>query len=125
TTSGPDDPTIGARSPGSDPDLVAQTALAEAAGFSTAGILPVVKHFPGHGTIATDSHLGLAEQTADPSTLQERDLVPFAEAIGAGAPAIMPGHIVVEAIDPDAPATLSHPVLTGLLREDLGFTGLV
>lgn len=125
TTSGPDDPTIGARSPGSDPDLVAQTALAEVAGFATAGILPVVKHFPGHGTIATDSHLGLAEQTADLSTLRERDLVPFAEAIRAGAPALMPGHIVVDAIDPEAPATLSHEVLTGLLREELGFTGLV
>lgn len=125
TTSGPDDPTIGARSPGSDPELVAQTALAEVAGFATAGILPVVKHFPGHGTIATDSHLGLAEQTADLSTLRERDLVPFTEAIRAGAPAIMPGHIVVDAIDPEAPATLSHEVLTGLLREELGFTGLV
>lgn len=125
TTSGPQDPTIGARSPGSDPELVAQTALAELAGFAESGILPVVKHFPGHGTIGTDSHLGVAEQTADLATLQERDLVPFEAAIGAGAPAMMPGHIVVDAIDPDRPATLSPTVLTDLLREELGFTGLI
>lgn len=125
TTSGPDDPTIGARSPGSDPELVAQTALAELTGFSEAGILSVAKHFPGHGTIAADSHLGVAEQTADRATLRERDLVPFQALIDAGAPAIMPGHIVVDAIDPDRPATLSPEVLTGLLQEDLGFTGLI
>nr|WP_306270168.1 glycoside hydrolase family 3 N-terminal domain-containing protein [Ornithinimicrobium sp. HY1793] len=125
TTIGPQDPTIGARSPGSDPELVAQTAIAELAGFADAGILPVAKHFPGHGSITTDSHLGVAEQTADLATLQERDLVPFRAVIDAGAPAMMPGHIVVDAIDPGQPATLSSAVLTGLLQEDLGFTGLV
>lgn len=124
-TSGPDDPTIGARSPGSDPDLVSQTAIAQIEGFSAAGILPVAKHFPGHGAIGTDSHLGLAEQTADLATLTERDLVPFQAVIDAGAPAIMPGHIFVDALDPERPATISGPVLTGLLREDLGFSGLV
>lgn len=105
--------------------MVAETAVAGLAGFAEAGILPVAKHFPGHGSITTDSHLGVAEQTADLATLQERDLVPFRAVIDAGAPAVMPGHIVVEAIDPDRPATLSSAVLTGLLRDDLGFTGLV
>lgn len=124
-TIGPQDPTIGARSPGTDPQVVAEIAVAQASGFSDAGILPVVKHFPGHGSITADSHLGAALQTADLPTLEGRDLVPFRAAVDAGVPAVMPGHIVVEAIDPDAPATLSHAVLTGLLREDLGFTGLV
>ncbi|WP_109473173.1 glycoside hydrolase family 3 protein [Ornithinimicrobium cavernae] len=124
-TMGPEDPTIGARSPGSDPAVVAETAVAQVRGFSGAGILPVAKHFPGHGTIPADSHLGAARQTADLAVLGERDLVPFRAVVDAGGPAIMPGHIVVEALDPERPATVSHEVLTGLLREDLGFTGLV
>lgn len=124
-TIGPEDPTIGSRSPGSDPAVVAEIATAQVAGFSDAGILSVAKHFPGHGTILTDSHLGVAEQTADLSVLTDRDLVPFRTVIGAGAPAIMPGHIVVDAVDPDLPATVSPDVITGLLRDDLGFGGLV
>lgn len=124
-TIGPQDPTIGARSPGSDPQVVAEVAVAQATGFADAGILPVVKHFPGHGSITTDSHLGAALQTADLDTLEQRDLVPFRAAVEAGVPAIMPGHIVVEAIDPERPATLSHQVLGGLLRDQLGFTGLI
>ena len=124
-TSGPGDPTIGARSPGSDPDRVARTAVAGTQGFLQAGILPVVKHFPGHGAVTADSHLGAAVLPADRATLEERELVPFRAVLDAGAPAVMPGHLVVEAIDPDLPATLSGEVLTGLLREDLGFAGLV
>lgn len=124
-TSGPDDPTIGARSPGTDPQIVADVATAQVRGFAAAGVLPVVKHFPGHGTIAADSHLGLAEQTADLATLQSRDLAPFRALIDAGAPAVMPGHIVVDAIDPDRPATTSPAVLTDLLQDELGFSGLV
>ncbi len=124
-TMGPEDPTIGARSPGSDPAIVADTARAQVRGFSAAGILPVTKHFPGHGTIPADSHLGTAQQPADLQVLRERDLVPFQEVIRAGAPAIMPGHIVVQALDATRPATVSPEVITGLLRQDLGFTGLV
>lgn len=124
-TSGPEDPTIGARSPGSDPDRVTRTAVAGTAGFLEAGILPVVKHFPGHGAVTEDSHLGAAILPVDWDTLQERELVPFRAVVDAGAPAVMPGHVVVEAIDPDLPATLSQAVLTDLLREDLGFEGLV
>jgi len=124
-TSGPEDPTIGSRSPGSDPALVAEIATAQVKGFSEAGILPVAKHFPGHGTIPADSHLGVVEQPADLALLEERDLVPFRAVIQAGAPALMPGHIVVDAVDPDRPATVSSEVITSLLREDLGFGGLV
>lgn len=124
-TTGPDDPTIGARSPGSDPGLVARTAIAQATGFADAGVVPVAKHFPGHGSVTSDTHLGSALQEADLATLRDRDLAPFRELAGAGLPAVMTAHIVVEALDPAAPATLSRPVLTGLLREDLGFEGLV
>lgn len=124
-TIGPQDPTIGARSPGSDPQLVADTVLAEIAGFSEAGILPVVKHFPGHGTLTADSHVGAAVQTAGRALLEERDLVPFRAAVDGGAPAVMPGHIAVEVIDPGVPATFSAAVLNGLLREEMGFTGVV
>lgn len=124
-TVGPEDPTIGARSPGSDPEVVAGVATAQVQGYSAAGILPVAKHFPGHGTIPADSHVGVAAQPADRALLEERDLVPFRAVVDAGAPAIMPGHIVVEAVDPDNAATVSREVIGGLLREDLGFTGLV
>jgi beta-N-acetylhexosaminidase len=124
-TSGPDDPTIGARSPGSDPGLVARVAAAQAAGFAAAGVVPVAKHFPGHGSVSSDTHVGTAVQHADLPTLRERDLVPFRQLVTAGLPAVMTAHIVVEALDPAAPATLSPSVLTGLLRDELGFEGLV
>lgn len=123
-TTGPEDPTIGSRSPGSDPALVARTATAQAGGYGLAGVLPVLKHFPGHGSVPADSHLGTAVQQADLATLRERDLVPFAEGVAAGVPAVMTGHIVLPELD-DRPATVSRPVTTGLLREELGFTGLV
>lgn len=124
-TAGPQDPTIGSRSPGSDPAVVARTAVAQSRGYAQAGLVPVAKHFPGHGSVTADSHVGRVEQDAPLAELEKRDLVPFRALVAAGVPALMPGHIVVRAVDPDRPATLSAPVLTGLLREDLGFTGLV
>ncbi len=124
-TAGPSDPTIGARSPGSSPRLVADIAQAQALGFARAGLVPVVKHFPGHGTVSADTHLGAVVQDADLAVLQKRDLVPFRALVDAGVPAVMTAHIVVRAVDPDRPASLSPAVLTGLLREDLGFQGLV
>ncbi|WP_153398945.1 glycoside hydrolase family 3 N-terminal domain-containing protein [Ornithinicoccus halotolerans] len=123
-TTGPEDPTIGSRSPGSDPALVARTATAQAGGYGLAGVVPVLKHFPGHGSVPADSHLGTAVQQADLATLRDRDLVPFAEGVAAGVPAVMTGHIVLPAVD-DQPATVSRAVTTGLLRQQLGFTGLV
>lgn len=124
-TTGPNDPTIGVRSPGSDPELVAATAAAQSRGYAEAGLIPVAKHFPGHGSVSSDSHLGQVTQSADLDTLQERDFVPFKSLIEQGAPAIMTAHIVVEAIDDSQPATLSSAVTTDLLRDDLGFDGLV
>ena len=84
-TTGPDDPTIGSRSAGSDPALVARHARAAASGLQGAGVLPVVKHFPGHGSVAADSHETLPVQTRTQAQLAERDLVPFREAVAAGS----------------------------------------
>lgn len=124
-TTGPDDPTIGARSPGSDPGLVASISAAQARGYGEAGLVPVVKHFPGHGSVGADSHLGEVRQPASLETLLVRDLVPFEHLVDEGAPAVMSAHIVLEDVDPGLPATLSPQVLDGLLRDDLGFEGLV
>jgi beta-N-acetylhexosaminidase len=124
-TSGPGDPTIGSRSAGSFPRLVAHQATAAAKGFTDAGVIPVVKHFPGHGSVPANSHLELPVQHKSLRELRRTDLVPFAAAVEAGAPAVMVGHLDVRAVDPRVPSSLSRPVITGLLRRDLGFDGLV
>lgn len=124
-TSGPKDPTIGVRSAGSDPAAVGRIATALATGYLRSGIMPTLKHFPGHGSVATDSHAGLPRQDASLDTLQRRDLVPFRDGIAAGLPAVMTAHIVLSALDATNPSTLSPAVLGGLLRRDLGFTGVV
>lgn len=124
-TVGPADPTIGVRSPGSDRERVARTAAAQVQGYTRAGVIPVVKHFPGHGSVTTDSHVGLPVQHAGLATLKQRDLVPFQRLVETGAPAVMSAHIVLQDVDPSAPATMSRPVLTGLLRQQMGFQGLV
>ena len=124
-TTGPEDPTIGSRSAGSDPRVVAEQALAAARGFRDAGVVPVLKHFPGHGSVTTDSHVGLPVQRRSLRALRESDLVPFRAGVAAGLPAIMVGHLAVRAVDPGVPATLSRPVVTGMLRGDLGFEGVV
>ena len=124
-TIGAADPTIGIRSPGSDPRTVARIATALAAGYTDAGILPTLKHFPGHGGVTADTHVGTVRQTASLAQLRQRDLLPVAEAARAGVPAIMTAHIVLTAVDAERPATVSPPVLTGLLRQDLRYDGLV
>lgn len=124
-TIGPDDPTIGVRSPSSDVERVSQAAVGLAQGYAEAGIVSSVKHFPGHGSLTVDSHKGLPEYEGSLEDLEERDLVPFREAVDAGVPMVMVGHIVVPDIDAEKPATLSKKVITGLLREDMGFEGLV
>ncbi|WP_210650266.1 glycoside hydrolase family 3 protein [Nocardioides sp. SYSU D00065] len=124
-TSGPDDPTIGSRSASSRPATVAEQVVAAADGFFSAGVLPVVKHFPGHGSVPADSHLTLPVQTKTLDQLEASDLVPFRRAVEAGLPAVMVGHLDVRAVDPKVPSSLSRAVVTGLLRDDLGFGGLV
>ena len=124
-TSGPADPTIGSRSVGSDPDLVAEHVVAAAQGYLDAGVLPVLKHFPGHGSVPADSHVGLPVQTRTLRVLRRIDLEPFRAGVAAGLPAVMVGHLDVRAVDPRVPSSLSRKVVTGLLRHDLGFDGLV
>ncbi|WP_165821006.1 glycoside hydrolase family 3 N-terminal domain-containing protein [Nocardioides gansuensis] len=124
-TAGPGDPTIGSRSAGSRAEQVATAVGAALAGYQAASIVPVVKHFPGHGSVPQDSHLTLPVQTRTRKQLQAVDLVPFRAAIDAGVPAIMVGHLDVRAIDPRVPSSLSRKVVTGLLRDELGHDGLV
>ena len=121
-TIGSDDPTIRSRSAGSDPDHVARTVTAAVDGFLAGGTVPVVKHFPGHGSVTVDSHHDLPVQQASVAELEERDLVPFAAAVEAGTPAIMVGHIAVPEWGDEA-ATL-EPEAYAYLRDELGFAGV-
>ena len=124
-TVGSRDPAIGARSVSTDPLAVAEHVTAAGLGLLESGIVPVLKHFPGHGSVPQDSHLTLPVQTRSLAELERIDLVPFALADSAGLPAVMVGHIDVRAIDPGTPASLSRRVITGTLRKELGFSGLV
>ena len=116
---------VGTRSFGSDPDLVARHVTAAVAGLQGAGVAACAKHFPGHGSTAADSHLTLATVSGTLAELRARDLPPFAAAIAAGALAVMPGHLRVPELTGDLPATLSAAAVTGLLRGELGFGGVV
>jgi beta-N-acetylhexosaminidase len=122
--SNPLNPVIGVRSFGADPDLAARHVAAYTRGLQGAGAGAVAKHFPGHGDTATDSHRALPTITVDVDLLAARELVPFRAAVAAGTLGVMTSHILLPAIDPELPATLSAPVLR-LLRDDLGFTGAI
>jgi beta-N-acetylhexosaminidase len=124
-TAGSEDPTIGVRSPGDDAALVARTVAAQVQGYAAAGVVPVLKHFPGHGSVPADSHLELPVQSAGLDELATRDLVPFRDAVRAGAPAVMVAHLDLRAVDPGVPSSLSVPLVSQVLRGDLGFEGLV
>ncbi|WP_329455725.1 glycoside hydrolase family 3 protein [Streptomyces sp. NBC_01497] len=123
--SNPDNPVIGVRSFGADPELVARHAAAYVEGLQSAGVAASAKHFPGHGDTAVDSHHSLPRIDVGLDTLNARDLLPFRAAVAAGAKAVMSAHIISPALDPDRPATLSGRILTGLLRDELGFDGLI
>ena len=120
-----DNPVIGIRSFGSDPELVARHAAAAVRGLQAAGVAACAKHFPGHGSTSTDTHHGIVTLEADLDTLRRRDLLPFAAAIAAGVNGVMPGHLRVPELTGDLPATLSAAAQTGLLRGELGFTGVI
>ena len=122
---GDGDAVIGSRAAGGRPGLVARQVVAASKGIQEAGLLPVAKHFPGHGSLAVDSHLSLPVQRRSLRKLRATDLVPFAAAITAHVPAILTGHIDVRAIDKGTPASISRRVTTGLLRRDMGYDGLV
>lgn len=123
--SNPDNPVIGVRSFGADTHLAARHTAAYVQGLQAAGVAACTKHFPGHGDTNVDSHHALPRIDVDLDTLQARELVPFKAAIEAGTKAVMSAHILVPALDPTRPATLSPQILTGLLRGELGYEGLI
>jgi beta-N-acetylhexosaminidase len=125
----PDNPIINIRSYGENPADVSAFVSAFIAGAHSvpgARVLTTAKHFPGHGDTATDTHLNLATITGDKARLQEIEWAPFRAAIQAGTDSVMTAHIAVPALDdPGIPATLSPKILTGILRDELGFKGIV
>ncbi|MYS15193.1 glycoside hydrolase family 3 protein, partial [Streptomyces sp. SID4982] len=123
--SNPGNPVIGVRSFGADTALVARHTAAYVTGLQSAGVAACTKHFPGHGDTAVDSHHALPRIDVPADVLQARELAPFRAALAAGTRAVMSAHILVPALDPDRPATLSRPVLTDLLRGELGYQGLI
>lgn len=117
---------IGRRSFGSDPQLVSEFGVAYAKGLESGGVVSVAKHFPGHGSARNDSHKGVARLETGISLLDSLDLRPFREYINAGLSGVMAGHLQSLALDPDGnPASVSMDILTSLLREELGFKGLI
>jgi beta-N-acetylhexosaminidase len=120
----PDNPIICTRAFSDDPDMVAQFASIYIKTLEGAGLISCAKHFPGHGDTSTDSHISLPEIRKTKNGLLDSDITPFRSAIKAGVGGIMIGHLSVPAFDA-RPASLSHRIITGLLKEELGFTGLV
>jgi beta-N-acetylhexosaminidase len=123
----PRNPVINTRSYGEDPALVARLGSAYVRGLQDAGMIATLKHFPGHGDTDVDSHLGLPIVKDPRASLETTEFPPFKAGIAAGAGAVMTAHIEMPALDPapDTPATLSQPIVSGVLRRDLGFGGLV
>ncbi|MBF4765225.1 beta-N-acetylhexosaminidase [Nocardioides islandensis] len=124
-TRGPADPVIGTRSASGFPRVAAAQVVAAEAGLADAGVIGVLKHFPGHGAVTVDSHQALPVLRTPLDVLRRTALVPFRRGVEAGASAVMIGHLDVRAVDPHVPASLSRKVVTGLLRDELGFRGVV
>lgn len=124
--SNPANPVIGVRSFGDDPERAPALALAFMRGTLEEGVMACGKHFPGHGDTAVDSHLGLPLVEKGREELERCELAPFRQAIEAGIPAIMTSHVLFPKLEPERlPATMSRRILTGLLREELGFGGII
>ena len=125
--SNPANPIINTRSFGGDPTQVGDFVAAYIRGAHEGGMLVTAKHFPGHGDTATDSHLGVAQVTGDRARLDAVELPPFKHAIEAGVDAVMVAHVTVPALDsePNHVATTSRPIVDGLLKEEMGFKGIV
>src|SRR5438093_12169559 len=116
---------IDGRTFGTAPDIIAAWGVAFVEALLSEGLVPVAKHFPGHGRTSVDSHLALPDVDATIDELERWDLVPFRAALGAGCPAVMVAHVRYRVLDPALPASLSAEVIGGLLRRRLGFSGLV
>ena len=123
--SNPDNPVIGTRSFGSTPELVAQHGAAWIRGLQSVGVAACAKHFPGHGDTGQDSHLALPVVDVPASQLREREFAPFRAAVDAGVRVVMTSHILLPQLDAVLPATFSRTILQGVLRDELGFDGVI
>lgn len=123
--SNPENPIIGPRAFGNTAETASMGAEKYYQGLKAEGILGTAKHFPGHGDTSTDSHLELPILNLSLADLRKRELIPFQRLINAGIPLIMTAHILFPQIDPEVPATLSKTILSDVLRQELGFKGVV
>lgn len=123
--SNPKNPVIGDRSFGADVNVVSRLGVKTMKGIQAGGVIPVVKHFPGHGDTSVDSHIGLPVIYNDMKRLKSLELIPFEYAIKNGADAVMIAHILLKKIDPLYPASLSKTIITDLLRKQLNFGGVI
>ncbi|MBW2038768.1 MAG: beta-N-acetylhexosaminidase [Deltaproteobacteria bacterium] len=121
----PQNRVIGTRSFGKDPQLVGTMVAAYIEGLQGEGVAACAKHFPGHGATETDSHQALPTLERSREEMEGAELIPFQRAARSGVAAIMTGHLLCPALDPERPTTLSPPIIQGLLRQDLGFEGVV
>ncbi|EMF89931.1 glycosyl hydrolase family 3, N-terminal domain protein [Leptospira santarosai str. ST188] len=121
----PDNPVINTRSMGSTPEMVSASGIGYEKGARIGGAVPTIKHFPGHGDTNVDSHLGLPKIDKTLEELEKMELIPFQESIRQGAEVVMSAHILYPKLDPDFPATLSSKILTGILRDKMGFQGVI
>lgn len=123
--SNPSNPVIGNRSFGKSPDIVSKMGIAEMKGMVLEGVIPVVKHFPGHGDTSVDSHIGLPIIHHELERIMDFEVTPFKSAIDEGADVVMVAHILLKKIDSEKPASMSKAIIADILREDLGFHGVV
>lgn len=123
--SNPDNPVIGERSFGNNAELVSRLGIAEMKGIASEGAIPVIKHFPGHGDTSVDSHLELPVVNKRAASLSKLEWLPFQAAVKEGADTVMVAHILYPQLDPDKPASLSAKIIGGLLREQMGFGGVI
>ncbi|MGB7606756.1 MAG: beta-N-acetylhexosaminidase [Lutisporaceae bacterium] len=123
--SNPKNPVIGDRAFGSDEKVVSDLGVQTMKGIEASGVIPVVKHFPGHGDTSVDSHVGLPSVDNDLERLKSFELIPFVNAIENGADVVMAAHILMLKIDGENPATMSKTIITDILREQMNFDGVV
>jgi len=123
--SNPNNPIIGDRSFSNKPDIVSQLGIQTMQGLESQQVIPVIKHFPGHGDTSVDSHLELPKVSKSLDDLNKLELIPFKAAIDKGVDVVMVGHILLPKIDQQFPSSMSKEIITGLLRNQLGFDGVV
>lgn len=123
--SNPNNPIIGDRSFGNNPEIVSQLGIETMKGIQSQNIIPVIKHFPGHGDTSVDSHLELPKVSKSLEDIKQFELVPFADAIENGAEVVMVAHILLPKIDASYPSSMSKTVITDILRKQLHFNGVV